>query len=494
MTTESATLEEIIEQRKEKLNWLVEQGISPYPSAFEVEFLISDLSKEIENIIKDEPERKVVIAGRIMTMRLMGKACFCHIQDSSGKMQVYLREDMLGEDAYRIFKKGIDIGDWIGVEGKCFKTRTGEITINVSKINLLSKSLRPLPEKWHGLKDVEIRYRQRYIDLIVNNHVKEIFITRSKIVDSLRKTLMSLDFIEVETPQMQAIPGGAIARPFKTFHNSLDMQLFLRIAPELYLKRLIVGGFERVFEIGRCFRNEGIDSRHNPEFTILEAYKAWADYEGIMKLTEELFAKLAEDLKISDKLKYRGKEFSIKTPFKKVSILELFERYVGEKLELPPNKDKLIKIAKKHNLTLEEDISVLKIYDRIFDALITPNLVDPTFVIDYPKMFSPLAKSKEGEKEVAERFELFIAGEEIANAYSELNDPMEQSKLFKQQLENKNEDEKLNAYDYDYIRALEYGMPPTGGLGIGIDRLVMIITGIESIREVVFFPLLRQEK
>lgn len=494
MSVESAALEELIKQRKDKLKWLEAQGMSAYPARFKVEEKISEIINDSERFLSEEAEKNHVVAGRLMSMRLMGKAAFSHVKDASGKIQIYVKQDVIGEKPYQVFKKGVDIGDWIGVEGNLFKTRTGELTLNVKKLTVLSKTLRPLPEKWHGLKDVEVRYRQRYVDLIVNDGVKEIFIKRSKIINSVRKTLEGKNFLEVETPQMQMIPGGALAKPFKTFHNALDTSLYMRIAPELYLKRLIVGGFDRIFEIGRCFRNEGIDTRHNPEFTMVEAYCAYADYEGMMRLTEDIFSDVQKSLGLPDELSYRGVKFSIKTPFKRLSIPDLFEQYAGQRLNIPLERGQLEETAKKHKIEFGKNDPVIKIFDHIFDNLVVPKITDPVFVTDFPKEFSPLAKSSPDNKDIAERFELFIAGEEIANAYSELNDPIEQSGIFRSQAEIKLEDQKENAYDSDYIRALEYGMPPTGGLGIGIDRLVMVLTGTESIREVILFPLLRQEK
>ena len=494
MIEESSALEDLIKQRKDKLDWLRSKGIEAYPARFKIDYSVSDLVKNAEDLTAGGESLSFSAAGRLMSLRLMGKAAFCHIQDQTGRIQVYLKQDFLGEDNFTLFKKGIDIGDWVGVEGSLFKTKTNEITILVKKLSVLSKSLRPLPEKWHGLKDVEVRYRQRYVDLIVNEDVKELFRKRSEIINRVRKTLQELGFMEVETPQMQMIPGGAMARPFKTHHNALDTALFMRIAPELYLKRLLVGGYDRVFEIGRCFRNEGIDTTHNPEFTMLESYMAWADYNDVMKLVERIFSDIKNELNLPDRISYKGREYSLKIPFGIESIPELIEKHMGEELKFPLERAQLESIAKRHGIEITPNMPKIKVFDRIFDKAVSENITEPTFLIDFPKEFSPLAKSKPDNKHLAERFELFIAGEEVANAFSELNDPVEQGEILKAQAQTKDEETLDQAYDFDFIRALEYGMPPAGGLGIGLDRLVMLLTGTESIREVILFPLLKQEK
>jgi len=489
MSADSSLLEDLIRQRCKKLAWLTSAGVDPYPSSFMPRSPVSALR---EAGVTPDPQKTQITSGRLMSMRMMGKACFAHIQDATGTIQLYLKRDAIGEESYAVFKKAVDIGDWIGARGTLFSTKTGELTLSVESFVLLAKALRPLPEKWHGLRDVETRFRQRYVDLIVNPAARATFAARSRIIASLRATLGALDFMEVETPQMHTIPGGAIARPFRTHHNALDRELYLRIAPELFLKRLIVGGYERIFEIGRCFRNEGIDTLHNPEFTIIEIYQAWVDYHAMMALTERLLTDAAAVVSTPERLSYRQRQFSLRTPFRRATIQELFAEHAGEALTLPIDRAQLARLAGRHRVRVEDDLPALKLFDRLFDALIAPQLIEPTFVMDFPKEFSPLARRKAADPGVAERFELFIAGEEIANAYSELNDPAEQDRAFRQQRELDVPDE-TGTYDVDYVRALEYGMPPTGGLGIGIDRLVMLMTGVESIREVVFFPILRKE-
>lgn len=481
----SAPIEQIVQQRKEKAKKFVEMGINPYPARYKVDKTISEIQKEFSSLEKEQMAEgiKVKAAGRVMTYRNMGKAAFLDIRDGSAKIQIYVRADKVGNDQYKLFKEMVDLSDIISVEGMPFRTKTNELSIMVESWQMLTKAFRPLPEKWHGLKDTETRYRQRYLDLIANTEVKDIFIKRSEIISSIRHTLEDMGFVEVETPILQSLAGGANANPFVTHHKALDIDLFLRIAPELFLKRLVVGGMERVFEIGRNFRNEGIDRNHNPEFTMMELYQAYADYNDMMDLTEILIKNAAE--KVGSKLNLE---------FRRAKMFDLIKQYTG--LDLLPyvESGKLFEQVKHLNLDLPKDASEKKILDQLFDEKVIPNLKTPTFVIDYPAVYSPLSKIKFDQPEIAERFELYINGMEIGNAYSELNDPELQKKRFEEQMEakQKGEDEVM-PYDADFILALEQGLPPTGGLGIGIDRLVMVLTGVESIREVLTFPAMRPE-
>ncbi len=472
---------EIIQERNRKLKELYELGIEPYGRAF----------SRIPVAEVKEGEKDVKVAGRIIAIRKHGKAAFADIVDWSGKIQIYFKKDILSEDGYEIFKK-LDIGDIIGVKGEVFRTKTGELTILVKEFTVLSKSLRPLPEKWHGLRDVEIRFRKRYVDLLVNKEVREIFKRRIRIIQLIREFLDSKGFLEVETPMMHPIPGGATARPFITHHNSLDMDLYLRVSPELYLKRLLVGGFEKVYEINRSFRNEGISTLHNPEFTMLELYEAYADYKKMMEITEELFVYICEKLTGGVKISYQGKEIDFSRPWK---VMELKETYKSIGIENWKNLETVRKKAEELNLEIDEEKKndLYELLDTIFKKKIQPELISPTFIIGYPKEISPLAKNYPKDKEMVERFELFIGGLEIANAYSELNDPIEQKERFIEEVKLQRED-RPKSVDTDYIEALEYGMPPAGGLGIGIDRMVMLFTDTPSIREVILFPILRVRK
>lgn len=429
------------------------------------------------------PERQVRIAGRIMAMRDHGKAAFFDVVDESGKLQAYVRKDILG-DSYEVFHL-LDIGDIVGIDGKLFKTRTGELTVLVGKLTVLCKSLRPLPEKWHGLRDTDLRYRRRYVDLITAAETRQIFQVRSKVVRALRRFMEERGFTEVETPMMHPIAGGANARPFLTHHNALDMDLFLRIAPELYLKRLLVGGLEKIFEINRNFRNEGISTRHNPEFTMLEAYEAYGDYGTMMELTEAMFVHVAQAT-CGFKTKFVGLEIDLTPPWPRRTYTELFREYVGiDPQDAGAVKDKLEQLGLEAN-KMPYEFRV----NELFEKLVEPRLTGPIFVVDYPTALCPLTKQKRGQPELAERFELFVAGMEIANAFTELNDPIEQRKRFVHQLELKAEG--MDRLDEDFLLALEHGMPPAGGLGVGIDRLVMLLAGVDSIREVIFFPLMRR--
>ncbi|NQT89720.1 MAG: lysine--tRNA ligase [Candidatus Omnitrophica bacterium] len=475
--------DDLIAIRKKKLEALREAGIMPFGSRFEK----TDTFLNIRSAF--EEGRVVKAAGRLVSLREHGKSVFCDIKDHTEKLQLYLKKDNLGE-AFAL-KDSLDIGDIIGAEGKLFKTRTGEITVEVSSLTVLAKSMRPLPEKWHGLKDVETRYRQRYLDLIANDDVRKIFSIRSRIITQIRRFFDERGYMEVETPMLQPLAGGAAGRPFKTHHNVYDKDLYLRIAPELYLKRLLVGGFERVYEINKSFRNEGISPRHNPEFTMLEVYTAYADYNDLLSLTEELIYNLVKDMTGKAKIEYKGKEIDFTPPWERISFANLMKDLYGittdDKLETWVEK------LKKKGVEIEgTKISRTKLINIIAD-LIEPKsgAGKPVFVVDYFTELCPLAKTKADDPAISERFELYISGIEIANAYSELNNPIEQKERFEEQL--KVDKETSDSIDEDYVRALEYGMPPAAGLGIGIDRLAMIITGQESIRDVILFPQLKPE-
>jgi len=482
-------LNELMQIRREKLDELRNRGIEPYGGRFDRTHYASEIVDGFEEL----QDQDVVVAGRIMSRRGMGKATFAHIQDGTRQIQIYLRSNDVGQEAYELFKK-LDVGDIIGIRGKVFKTKMGEITIAVESFTLLSKSLRPLPEKWHGLKDVELRYRQRYLDLIVNPKVKEVFIKRSKIIRGIRNFLDERGFLEVETPMMQTIAGGAEARPFITHHNALNINLFLRIAPELYLKRLLVGGFEKVYEINRNFRNEGISTKHNPEFTMLELYQAYADFNVMMELAEELVSTVAEQVLGTTKITYEDTVIDLSPGWKRMPMLEAVKLYSG--LDFTTFKDaaEAIQATREAGLNIEVDDkdSWGSVLNKVFDEMVEPNLIQPTFITDYPVEISPLAKRKADNPNLTDRFELFIYGREMANAFSELNDPIDQRNRFLKQVEKRKAgDEEAHMMDEDYINALEYGMPPAGGMGIGIDRLVMLLTGATSIRDVLLFPLMK---
>lgn len=487
---------DLIRQRFKKLAELSQMGIEPYDGRFEVTASSSRIHETWSKKTKEDLEKErieVKSAGRLVAIRSFGKAGFCHIQDGHGRVQLYFQKSKLGEPRYSLFQK-LDIGDIIGVEGTLFRTKTNELTIDVEGFKLLAKSLRPLPEKWHGLTDVEMRYRQRYVDLIVNPEVKKVFITRTKIIQTIRSFLNQRGFLEVETPMMQSIPGGAAARPFKTHHNALGMDLYLRIAPELYLKRLLVGGFERVYEINRNFRNEGISTRHNPEFTMLEFYQAYADYRDLIVITEELISTVAKEVLGTTKIEYEGRKISLTPPWKSITFHEAL-REAGVQEETLADPGRARDYAVKLGANLKGGESLGKLLNEIFEALVEPRLIQPTFITEYPTDISPLSKRKPGNPDVVERFELFIAGREIANAFSELNDPVDQKERFlKQVAERAAGDEEAHQMDEDFIRALEYGMPPAAGEGIGIDRLVMLLTNSSSIRDVILFPQMKKEK
>jgi lysyl-tRNA synthetase class 2 len=486
-----------IQQRRKKLDELREMNVDPYPPRYAPEDTAAALLSEAGELTAEEVEalgRKTRVAGRVMALRKFGKAVFTHIQDGSGRIQLYLRKDGLSPEDFAVLKK-IDIGDVIGVDGVLFRTRTNELTVQASTLTLLAKSLRPLPEKWHGLKDIEQRYRQRYLDLIVNPDVREVFRTRAEIVSTIRNFFTSRDFLEVETPMMHPIPGGATARPFRTFYNALDTEVFLRIAPELYLKRLIIGGFDRVFEINRNFRNEGLSREHNPEFTMLEFYQTWADYLSLMDLTEELFLEIARKVSHSDKITYQGKEIDFTRPWKRLPLVDSLTTVAGLDAAKIADPDFLRAKAQELGIPLLPNYGPERLQVEIWERLVEPTLTNPTFVTDFPTAVSPLAKSRPDNPDLAERFELFIGGKEVANAFSELNDPVDQRERFLRQTSERDAgDAEAQRMDEDYLRALEHGMPPTGGEGIGIDRLVMLFTDSSNIRDVILFPQLRPEK
>jgi lysyl-tRNA synthetase class 2 len=488
-------INDLIEQRIKKLEELRQTGIEPFGSSFYAEDHASELLNKFDSVAKETLEADPVfcsLAGRIISMRDFGKAAFAHIQDCTGKIQVYFRKDLLGEK-YSIVKK-LDIGDIIGLKGRLFRTKTNELTVEVKDFVFLTKSLRPLPEKWHGLKDIETRYRQRYVDLIVNPEVREIFVKKSIIIKAVRDFLESKGFIEVETPMMHLIPGGATARPFKTYHNALDIDLYLRIAPELYLKRLLVGGYERVYELNRNFRNEGISTKHNPEFSMLEFYIAYRDYHFLMSFTEELVTYVSQKVLGTLNIPYGDIVIDLTPPWPRVTMLDaLIQKGVPQ--EIFYNSEKAMVWAKANNIEVTEGVPLVKILDEIFKEKVEPELIQPIFIIDHPVELSPLAKRKPDNQALAERFELFITSREIANAFSELSDPIEQRQRFLTQVEAKAlGDEEAHWMDEDFVRALEYGMPPAAGEGIGIDRLVMLLTNSQSIRDVILFPQLKPEQ
>lgn len=482
-------INELIEQRYKKLEELRHLGIEPFGGPFYAEDHASDLLNNFDSATKETLDASPVscsLAGRIVSMRDFGKAAFAHIQDSTGKIQVYFKRDVLGEK-HELVKK-LDIGDIIGLKGRLFRTKTNELTVEIENLVMLTKTLRPLPEKWHGLRDIEMRYRQRYVDLIVNPDARQTFAQRSAIMKAFRDFLESKGFIEVETPMMQPIPGGAVAKPFKTHHIALGIDLYLRIAPELYLKRLLVGGYERVYELSKSFRNEGISTKHNPEFTMLEFYVAYRDYNFLMSFTEELITYVANSTLGTLKIPYEDTVLDFTPPWPRVPMFEaLSQKNIPN--EIFYDREKAKKWAGEHKIELKEEASLGKILDEIFKELVEPDLVQPTFIIDYPVGLSPLAKKKKENPELVERFELFIASREIANAFSELNDPIDQRERFMKQV-----DEEAHRMDEDFIRALEYGMPPAAGEGIGIDRFVMILTNNQSIRDIILFPQLKPEQ
>ena len=486
----------LIAVRREKLAEIKKLG-NAYPNDFRREHYAESLHAEYSQFDKealDEQQVQVSLAGRLMAKRVMGKASFAHVQDMSGRMQLFVQRDTLPEGHYQTFK-GWDIGDIIAVEGVLFKTKTDELSVRVSSIQLLTKSLQPLPEKFHGLTDQEQRYRHRYVDLIMNEQSRDVFKIRSKVVSFIRQYLVDNDYMEVETPMMHVIPGGATAKPFATHHNALDMELFLRIAPELYLKRLIVGGFERVFEINRSFRNEGLSTRHNPEFTMLEFYQAYADYNDVMNLTEDMLRKLASEVLGTNVVHYQGEDYDLGKPFRRMTVIESILHYNSDiSEENLVTKEAALKITERLNIPVEDSYGLGKIQIEIFEKTVEEKLHEPTFITAYPTEVSPLARRNDENPFVTDRFEFFVGGREVANGFSELNDSEDQAERFKQQAEDKEAgDDEAMHYDADYIRALEIGMPPTAGEGIGIDRLVMFLTDSASIRDVILFPQMRPE-
>lgn len=493
-TEEAAVLteNEINEQmqvRIDKMHKIEEHGWKPFGYRFLYTHRAADIAAQFDEL--SEKETEVKMAGRIMAIRGHGKTCFMDMQDKTGRIQVYVRKDVIGEENYALIKL-MDIGDTVGITGTAFRTHMGELSIKANSVEMLSKSLRPLPEKWHGLKDVETRYRQRYVDLIVNPEVRDTFVKRSQIIRSVREVLDSHDFLEVETPILNTIAGGAAARPFISYHNALDMQVYMRIAPELYLKRLIVGGMDRVYEMGRVFRNEGIDNRHNPEFTSVEIYQAFADYRDMMDLTEEVVVKTAEKVLGTTTINYEGTTIELASPWKRMSMIEAVKEYSGKDFTNVTDLEEARAIAKELNVAVEPSFGIGKIINACFEEYVEDKLIQPTFITGHPKEISPLAKSNPENPEITDRFEAYIYGREICNGFTELNDPIDQKERFLKQVEERaNGDEEANMMDEDFVNALEYGLPPTGGLGIGIDRLVMFLTNSSTIRDVLFFPTMK---
>ena len=485
-------INEQMQNRIDKMHKIEEHGWRPFGRRFEWTHRSADVKEQFETLA--EAEAEVKMAGRVMAIRGHGKTCFMDMQDKTGRMQLYVRKDVLGEEDYSLVKM-MDIGDTIGVTGIPFRTHMGEVSIKVVKMEMLSKSLRPLPEKWHGLKDIETRYRQRYVDLIVNPEVRDTFVKRSQIIRSVREVLDSHDFLEVETPILNTIAGGAAARPFISYHNALDMQVYMRIAPELYLKRLIVGGMDRVYELGRVFRNEGIDNRHNPEFTSVEIYQAFADYRDMMDLTEEVVVKTAVKVLGTTKITYEGVEIELASPWKRISMIDAVKEYSGKDFTNVTDLEEARAMAKELNVPVEPSFGIGKIINACFEEYVEDKLIQPTFITGHPKEISPLAKSNPENPEITDRFEACIYGREIYNGFTELNDPIDQRERFLKQVEERaNGDEEANMMDEDFVNALEYGLPPTGGLGIGIDRLVMFLTDSSTIRDVLFFPTMKPMK
>lgn len=480
-------LSELMRVRREKLEELKQEGVEPFGGKFNR----IHYAKDIVDNFEQHDGQTVVIAGRIMAKRGHGKASFANLQDMSGTIQLYGRLNDLGEESYQLYEK-LDIGDIVGIEGSVFKTRMGEATVSITKLTMLAKSLRPLPEKWHGLKDVDLRYRQRYVDLTVNPEVRNTFIARSKIIREIRHYLEQQGFLEVETPMMHPIAGGAAARPFITHHNALDMQLYMRIAPELYLKRLLVGGFEKVYEINRNFRNEGISTRHNPEFTMLELYQAYGDFHDMMEITENLISHVAEQVLGTTVIKYEEQEINLAPPWNRLPMLDAVKQYSGLDFNAIKSDEEARAQAKKLGVEIKGQETWGDVLNAVFEEVVEPKLIQPTFILDYPVEISPLAKRKKDQPNLTDRFELFIYGREMANAFSELNDPIDQKERFEMQLEKRDSgDDEAHMMDEDYILALEHGMPPAGGLGIGIDRLIMLLTNSSSIRDVILFPSMR---
>ncbi len=485
---EEQDINQLLKVRREKLATLQEGGKNPYEI---MKYDVTHHSKEIIENFEEFDKKNVSMAGRMMSKRVMGKASFCHIQDLEGRIQCYVARDNIGEEAYAEFKK-YDVGDIVGVKGEVFQTKTGETSIHTTEITLLSKSLQVLPEKFHGLTNTDLRYRQRYVDLIMNQEVKDTFVKRSKIISEIRKYLDSRHFIEVETPVLVPNAGGAAARPFDTHYNALDEDVHLRISLELYLKRLIVGGLERVYEIGRVFRNEGLSVRHNPEFTLLELYQAYTDYHGMMNLAEDLYRTVAQNVLGTMVISYEGVEIDLSKPFERLTMVEAVKKYTGIDFNEIKTEQEAKALADEHHVKYEDRHKKGDILNLLFEEFVEEKLVQPTFIMDHPVEISPLAKRKPENSEYTERFELFITCREMANAFSELNDPIDQRKRFEAQEELKRQgDEEANSVDEDFLNALEHGMPPTGGIGIGIDRMVMLLTDSAAIRDVLLFPTMK---
>lgn len=483
-------LNELMRVRREKMSAIEAKGLEPFGRKYNYTHHAQTILEQFEAM----EGQTVRIAGRLMAVRGHGKASFGHVMDMSGRIQVYFRQDVMGEEQYELFHL-LDIGDIVGIEGVVFRTQKGEISLKVSQLEILAKSLKPLPEKWHGLKDVETRYRQRYLDLIVNPDVKNAFVLRSKIIKSLRRILDEQGFLEVETPMMHPIAGGAAARPFVTHHNALDMKLYMRIAPELYLKRLIVGGFEKVYELGRVFRNEGISIKHNPEFTMVELYQAFADYQDVMKLTEDVISGIAQEVLGTMKITYEGQDIDLTPPWNRLTMPEAIKKYSGEDFDKVTTLEEARAIADRLGIKYEKSHGIGGILNVVFEEVVEKHLIQPTFIIGHPTEISPLAKRNKDNPEITDRFEAFIFGREMANGFSELNDPIDQEGRFESQVaQRESGDDEAHMMDRDYITALEHGLPPTGGLGIGIDRLVMLLTNNSSIRDILLFPHMRHRE
>ncbi len=488
---ELPNLNEIEQKRLELVNYLKASGVDPYGRRFITPYNNKFLKEHFDELLNEDIQAR----GRIMAIRGHGKASFLSLRDFSGDIQLYFRFDTLGEEKYNFFRKVIDIGDFIGVKGKLFKTHTGEITIDVDDFMLLTKAIKVLPEKYHGLKDPELRYRRRYLDLIANRDILELFVKRSNIIQKIREFFNNEGFIEVETPMLQPIAGGATARPFKTYYNALDQEMYLRIAPELYLKRLIVGGFEKVFEVNRNFRNEGISTKHNPEFTMLEAYWAYANYEDVMDLVERVLYFVVTEVNGLPKANFEGNEIDFTPPFKKIKFADALKEYADITLEELRDLSNAQSILSRFDIKMDKPLTVGNLINEVFDKKVEKNLIQPTFVYEFPIEISPLAKRTANDPNMVDRFEFFVGGLELANAFSELNDPQDQYERFVEQMEAKKRgDVEAQEMDMDYVEAMEYGLPPTGGLGIGIDRLVMVLTGKDSIREVILFPQLKKKE
>lgn len=494
---DQAEQSEQMQVRREKVDVLRERGVDPFGKKYVRTHATKDLEARYDGLTKEELAEKeitVSIAGRLMTKRVQGKASFAHLQDLSGKIQIYVRLDQVGEEQYEVFSQS-DMGDYLGISGTVFKTNRGELSVRAKELTFLSKALRPLPEKYHGLKDVEQRYRKRYLDLIMNPEVKQAFITRSQVLSTMRRHLTDLGYLEVETPTLHVLAGGASARPFVTHHNALDMPLYMRVALELHLKRLMIGGVEKVFEIGRCYRNEGVSTRHNPEFTMMELYEAYADFEDIMDLTENLIASVTKQVRGTSLIIYQGQEIDLSPGWARCSMTDLIKEHVGIDFTEQMSDEKAHQLAREHGVEVTPTMTFGHIVNEFFEQKIEHLLIQPTFVYGHPLAISPLAKQNAKDDRFTDRFELFIYGRELANAFTELNDPIEQRRRFEAQMaERAAGNDEAQPLDEDFLEAMEHGMPPAGGLGIGIDRLVMLLTDSPSIRDVLLFPHMREQQ